>query len=149
MIDAADAPAYRMPMLKRIKELAVLARGGMSYFRHRGVTVWQFGVVCDQAALAQAIDAAMDDRRTPSGREVDVQAAASLCRVVVVPVRGEDDAPMVATWTRGTLGGDQGAVRVGATPETADAVRRGLLALIRRRLGLSVLRDTPHLSAVA
>lgn len=134
--------------LDRMRTAAGIARAGLSRFQHRGVVVWQLGVVCDQAALVAAIDAALDDRRTPAQLADRVRETATRCRVVVVPLRGDDEAPMLATWTRGVLE-DVGEVRVGACATTAESVRRGLLALVRRRLGVPDVGERADLRAVS
>lgn len=133
--------------IQKTKRLAALARGGVARFTHRGVVVWQVGTICDQYALAQAIDAAVDDPRLPREKRADAADVLSLCSVRVLATQADDDAPMVATWRRGALG-ESGLVVVGATDAAAELVRKGLAALIRRRLGLPTLVDTQS-SAVA
>ena len=127
-------------IVRKLKRLAAIAGAGTARFKYRGVTVWQFGVICDQQALAQAIDAAIDDARTPNARQADARAAAALCRVHMRATSADDDAPMLATWRYG-ITGDVGLVTVGATDDAAESVRRGLLALIRRRLDLPQILD--------
>ena len=134
-------------LIRRLKRVASTAGAGVSRFRHRGVVVWQFGVICDQQALAHAIDAAIDDPRTPNARQSDAWAAAALCRVHLRATNADDDAPMLAAWRYGVTG-DVGLVTVGATDDAGESVRRGLLALIRRRLDLPQVVDHSS-SAVA
>lgn len=131
---------------RKVRRLVSVARSGVSRFEHRGVVVWQFGAVCDQVALSQAIDAALDDAKTPRERRDEARGIAESCTVHLRP-SSADDAPMVATWRRGALG-DSGLVVVGVTDGAGEMVRRGLLALIRRRMGLPVLVESGN-AAVA
>ena len=134
-------------IIRKFKRLVAMAGAGTARFHHRGVVVWQFGVICDQQALAQAIDAAIDDPRTPNARQADARTAAALCRVHLRATNADDDAPMLAAWRYGVTG-DVGLVTVGATDDAGESVRRGLLALIRRRLDLPQVVDHAS-SAVA
>jgi len=133
--------------IRKFKRLVAMAGAGTARFQHRGVVVWQFGVICDQQALAHAIDAAIDDPRTPNARQADARGAAALCRVHLRATNADDDAPMLAAWRYGVTG-DVGLVTVGATDDAGESVRRGLLALIRRRLDLPQVVDHSS-SAVA
>lgn len=134
-------------IIRKIKRLVAMAGAGTARFQYRGVVVWQFGVICDQQALAHAIDAAIDDPRTPNARQADARAAAALCRVHLRATNADDDAPMLAAWRYGVTG-DVGLVTVGAMDDAGESVRRGLLALIRRRLDLPQVVDHAS-SAVA
>lgn len=104
-------------------------RQSAARFEHRGVVVTYRGLVIDQTAIVQAIDAAV------GGIKEDVSPWLPMLRVSVhrSQVPGEDiGASMMAVWTGGLL--ERGVCRVLAGEGCAEAIRAGVHALLMSKV---------------
>lgn len=126
-----------MSLTKTLRTVLAELRESTARFEHRGVVVSYRGIVVDQTAIVSAIDAAADS--LPRGMD----PAACLARIRVTIYREElpdDDAgrSLLSLWTGGFR--DLGRVRVTAGPGCAEAIRRGVEALLRSELDAAWVR---------
>lgn len=116
-----------MTRLQAIRRMLTDLRHSAARFEHRGVVVAYRGVVVDQTAIVAAIDAAVDAvKGDPSAWCASVRVVVSRSDV------DADGATMMASWSGGMV--DRGTCRVTAGDGCAEAIRRGVHALLSSRV---------------